>query len=288
MKIRTLDTYKAKDVAQFIRFPFDLYRKNPNWTPPLISDMQFNMDRSRHPTYRHAEIDFLLAESEGQTLGRLAVIHNHHHSEITGRQCGFFYYFDCVNDRQVSGALFQAGFDWAARRGLTEMTGPRGLLRFDGTGLLVKGFEYPAATGMAYNEPYYDNLVTDAGFVKLTDHFSGYLPGDYTLPDEMQRFAEKVKAKTSYWVKTFADKEELKQWVKPLGEVFNSSFAQGRDFYPVTDEEFALTASRLLSIVRPELIKFIMHGDKMVGFILAYPDVAEALCRTRGKLLPFG
>ena len=288
MKIRILDTYNKKDVARFIQLPFDLYHDNPNWIPPLVNDMRFNMDRDRHPTYRHADVDFLIAESEGQTLGRLAVIHNRHHSEMTHRQCGFFYYFDAVNDKQVSGALFQTACDWAVKRGLTEITGPRGLLRFDGTGLLVKGFEYPAAAGMAYNDPYYDELVIDAGFVKLTDHFSGFMPSDYTLPDEMKRFAEKVKAKTCYSVKTFSSKEELRKWIKPLGDVFNSSFALGRDFYPVTEEEFALTASRLLSIVRPELIKFILYGDQMVGFILAYPDVADALRQTKGRLLPFG
>lgn len=288
MDIRFLDTTSKKDVSQFIHFPFELYCNNPNWTPPLINDMRFNMDRARHPTYKHADVDFLIAESAGQTLGRLAVIHNHRHTQTTGRSCAFFYYFDAVNDTRVSSGLFDAAFDWARKRGLTEITGPRGLLRFDGTGLLIKGFEYPAMTGMAYNHAYYDDLVTDAGFVKLTDHYSGYVPGDYRIPPEVTAFAERVKQKTRYRVKTFADKKELRQWIKPLAQVFNSSFAKGRDFYPVDDEEFMLIAERLLSIVRPELIKFIMYNDRMVGFVLAYPDVSDALRKTKGELLPFG
>jgi hypothetical protein len=246
------------------------------------------MNREKHPTYRYADVDFLVAESEGQTLGRLAVIHNRHHTEATGRRCAFFHYFDSVDDPQVSRNLFDAAFEWVRQRNLNEITGPRGLMRFDGTGLLVKGFEYPAMTGMTYNFSYYDKLVVDSGFEKVTDHYSGYLQSDYVLPEEIYKIAERVKQRKGYWVKTFQDKRELKKWIPPLREVFNSSFAKGRDFYPISEEEFDFLASRLLSVVIPNLIKFIMYGDQMVGFILAYPDVGDALRKTKGELLPFG
>lgn len=288
MKIRTLNTHHKKDVQQFIQFPFDLYQNNRCWIPPLVREMSFNLDRKKHPTYQHAEADFFVAESEGQTLGRLAVIHNHHHSLATHQKCAFFTYFDSVDDTQVSGDLFNAAFDWARKRELDQITGPRGLLRFDGTGLLVKGFEYPAMAGMAYNFPYYDGLVTDSGFQKVSDLYSGFVLQDYKLPQMVVNIAEKVKVRKNYWVKTFQDKNELKQWIKPLREIFNTSFSNGRDFYPVTEEEFDVTAANLLSIVRPNLIKFIMYGEKMVGFILAYPDIGEALRNTNGRLFPLG
>lgn len=288
MKIRTLNTYNNKDVNQFIQFPFDLYKGHPCWVPPLVSDMKFNLNRAKHPTYRHADVDFLVAESEGQTLGRLAVIHNRHHSETLNRKAAFFYYFDVVDDVQVARALFTAACDWTKKRGLNEITGPRGLLRFDGTGLLVKGFDHRALMGMAYNYPYYDPFVTDSGFEKVTDHYSGYIPTDFSLPDAVHQIAEKVKERKGYWVKTFQDKKELREWVKPLGEVYNKSFAKVRDFYPITEEELQVIASNLISVAVPELIKFIMSGDKLIGFILAYPDIGEALQRVNGRLFPFG
>ena len=47
--------------------------------------------------------------------------------------------------------------------------GPKGLLQGDGIGLLVEGFDYVPAMGIAYNYPYYDTLVKQAGFVKKYD-----------------------------------------------------------------------------------------------------------------------
>jgi hypothetical protein len=36
------------------------------------------------------------------------------------------------------------------------------------------------------------------------------------------------------------------------------------------------------------LIKLIMHGEDIVGFLFAFPDVSAALQRARGRLFPFG
>jgi len=36
------------------------------------------------------------------------------------------------------------------------------------------------------------------------------------------------------------------------------------------------------------LIKLIMHGDDIVGFLFAFPDASAALQRAKGHLFPFG
>ena len=36
------------------------------------------------------------------------------------------------------------------------------------------------------------------------------------------------------------------------------------------------------------LIKLIMHGDDIVGFLFAFPDASGALQRAKGNLFPFG
>ncbi len=70
MRIRKLDTKRTAEVRRFIQFPFELYQGNPQWTPPLISDMKFVLNREKHPFYGHSTADFFVAESKGQTLGR--------------------------------------------------------------------------------------------------------------------------------------------------------------------------------------------------------------------------
>jgi hypothetical protein len=43
-----------------------------------------------------------------------------------------------------------------------------------------------------------------------------------------------------------------------------------------------------MTIAEPDLFKIICHGDDVVGFLFAFPDISAALQRHGGKLLPFG
>jgi hypothetical protein len=288
MRIRKIDTTKKHDVNEFIKFPFKLYQDDPYWVPPMIQDMRTNLNREQHPFFRHSTAEFFIAESEGQTLGRIAVLHNKVHNEYQSKKAAFFCYFDVIEDIDVARSLFDEAFDWAQSRGLNEITGPRGLLRFDGTGLLVKGYDYIPIMGIAYNFPYYDRFVIDSGFVKLTDYLSGYLRSDYELPEKFLLVAEKVKERKGYWIKTFNSKKELREWVPRIGNLFNSSFASGRDFSPINEDEMNLIGNNLISIAIPKLIKLVMKGEEIIGFVFAYPNVSEALQKTNGRLFPFG
>jgi hypothetical protein len=64
--------------------------------------------------------------------------------------------------------------------------------------------------------------------------------------------------------------------------------SQLHSYYPPTEAEMALVVETLLSIVEPSLIKLVLQGEEVVGFILAYHDISAGLQRTKGRLWPFG
>jgi len=288
MQVRRLDTTRRKDRRQFIRFPFDLYQDYPQWVPPLIPDMRLALNRGRYPFYRTSEADFYVAEKDGQTLGRIAVLENRPYNDFHKTRTAFFYYFEAVDDAQVARALFDAAFAWARKRGMDHIVGPNGLLRGDGHGLLVEGFEHRPAVGIAYNPPYYERLVLDAGFSQSHDYFSGYLDRSYVLPQRFRRVAERVKAKRGYWVRSFTSKRELLELVPAFHKVYQEAFVQVWGYYPVTEAEIETLVRRIASIADPRLIKVVMKGQEPIGFAIAYPDVSAALQRVRGRLWPFG
>jgi len=288
MKIHTVDTERRRDVRQFVDFPFDLYQPCPQWVPPLVSDEVKALDRTRHSYYRHSTAGFFLAKSEGQALGRLAVMDYRPFNDHLGRRTAFFGLFEAVDDRDVAHGLFSAAFDWARARGLDEMRGPRKLGSAEPAGVLVEGFEHRPALGMPYNYAYYDALITGVGFEKEGDNLSGYLSGDYELPERFYRLAEQVKERRGLWIKTFASKKELLDWVPRVASVLTTSFAEFEDSVPPTEDEVVAFRDTILAIARPDLIKLVMKDEEVIGFLLAYPDISAGLQRARGRLWPLG
>jgi hypothetical protein len=144
---------------------------------------------------------------------------------------------------------------------------------------LVHGFEHRPALTVPYNYSYYDDLIQHAGFRKLTDLLSGYLPADHVLPPRLVDIAAKVKARRGFWVKQFSSRAEIRRWIPQVMAVHRAAFSQTASFYPPTEREVAHIIGSALAIVDPKLVKLVMKGDEIAGFILAYADVSAGLVR---------
>jgi len=288
VKIHKVDTSDLRDVERFVRFPFRLYRGCSQWVPPLISSARKQLDRERHPFYRHSDADFFLALYGDEVVGRIAVLEPRKRNAYRGQQGAFFYLFEAAEDIEVARALFAAAFDWARGRGLNMISGPDGLLPGDGLGILIKGFEHRPAMGITYNHPYYDAFVQDSGFHKQTDYYSCYLPGDFEMPERIHRIAEKVKERRGFRVLRFQTRDELRAIAPRVIEAYNAAFVENREFVPITGEDAEKIAGRLIDMTQPDLVKVVARGEEIVGFVLGFPDVSAALQRCQGRLYPFG
>ena len=288
MEVRLVSPRNKSDQKKFIQFPFDLYKSNPYWVPQMRSDTKYVMDRSAYPFYEHSESDFFIAVDKGKVLGRIAAISNSRSNQANDLNTAFFYFFECIDDISISNALFQKVFQWALDRGHDQVYGPKGLLQGDGIGLLVKGFDLLPAMGIAYNYPYYDSLVKEAGFEKKFDYFSGFVDTKVGLSEKVIRVAEKVKRRSGFWVKEFNSKDELLKIAPELRHVYNAAFLGSEGFSPITEDEIITISKRILSIADPRLIKLVYKDDKIIGFLFSYPNIGRGLQKTNGRLFPFG
>jgi hypothetical protein len=283
-----VDTSSRSQVRQFLRLPFELYRDVPQWVPPLATDAARMLDRRRHAFYRHSDAAFLLAIDARHPIGRLAVLDNARYNTFNHEHAAFFYLFECVDDRAVAQALFDAGFAWARSRGLDRIIGPRGFSPFDGLGLLVRGFEHRPAFGLPYNLPYYQRLVEAAGFEGTEDIVSGYLSRDMAFPERIHRLSELVQQRRGLHIARFENRRDLRAVIPWLRDLYNTSIEAGSGNVPLTEEEVKALSGQMLWFADPRLIKIVMKDDRPVGFLFAYPDVSAAVQRTGGRLWPFG
>jgi len=287
--ILPIDLQSSHDVRRFLDLPYRLYRGHPLWVPPIRLDAATQLNPRKHPYYEHSEAEFFLATREGQDVGRIALLENKPYNRYHSKRQGQFYLFESIEDLEVARALFDVASERARERGLTQLVGPKGFGALDGYGMLVEGFEFrPAMTMMNYNPPYYPKFAEALGFRKEVDFVSCYLgAGKFHLPDRVHRIAERAAARSGLAVKRFRSKKELMAWAPRIGRTYNQSFIHNWEYYPLSEREIRFLTDNLMTVADPRLIKIITHGDDVVGFVFAFPDVSAAIQRGKGRLLPW-
>ena len=288
MEIIHLNPANRKRVRDFLSLPFRIYRDIPQWAPPLAMDERARLDPRRYPFYRHSAAAFFLAYENGYAVGRLAVLDNRLYNDYNHEKTAFFYLFECENNLAAARGLFTLAFDWARRRGLNKIFGPKGFTALDGLGLLVKGFERRPAFGLPYNLPYYPELIEALGFEKANDILSGYMSADIQFPQRIHELSARIQQRRGLHIARFRTRRELRAMLGGLKALYNGVLAGAQGGTPITDEEVNALANQMLWFADPSLIKIVMKDDQPVGFLFAYPDLSAALQKTKGRLFPFG
>jgi hypothetical protein len=290
MQIRQIDLGNKRDVKKFVLFPFKLYKGCKQWVPPLISAEMHRLDPARHPYYQHSTADFYLLEDQrGTPLGRIALLDNLRYNQYRNENAGLFAFFDVIEDQNAANILLETAEQWGHQKGFERLVGPKGLITTELGGLLVEGFEHRAALNINYNYAYYPEFLENAGYKKERDSLSGYIHvPSAELPERVRRIADKVMQKRGYYIKQFKTKDDMRAMVGEAQQVLHESFRDGEGYVEMTDAEFALVAEDLITIADPSLIKVVMKGEKIIGYLFAYHDVSAGLQRANGRLLPFG
>ncbi|MHB8135267.1 MAG: hypothetical protein ACYDH1_13725 [Anaerolineaceae bacterium] len=288
--VQRLDLSSKKEKNEFVMFPFTLYKDVEQWVPPFISDMKMMLDTKKHPFYEHSIAEYYVAKKNDVIVGRLGVMENKPFNKVHETKKAQFYFFDSIDDQEVANSLFERGFEWCRKHDLDTVIGPKGLSAFDGYGIQIEGFENrQMMTMMNYNFPYYQKLVETVGFEKEVDFVSCYInSAKFVLPEKAQLVVQRVREKGKFKVITFQSKKELKKWAKRIGEAYNKTFINNWEYYPFSDREVQYIVDQLMIVADPKLIKIITYNDDVIGFLLAFPDISEALQRQKGRITPWG
>src|SRR5688500_2313403 len=284
--IRVEPVGSKRDRREFVELPFRLYRDDPNWVPPLRRDIYELIDPARHPFHLHATVQLFLARSGNRVVGRIAAVNNYLHIERHGDRTGFFGLFETERDPAISTALFEAASAWLRARALETMRGPASFSLNEECGLLVDGFDGPPVVMMAYNPPWYQELVESFGFAKAKDLLAYYLPN--AKPTErMVRLADRMREKFRVSIRTL-DKKKYWDEVAAVMKVYNEAWQENWGHLPMTEDELAYMARQLRPVVDPSLVVFAEIDGELAGFGLALPDFNVPLKEMNGRLLPLG
>jgi len=280
------------DKMRFIKFPWEIYKGDDNWVPPLIYDVRKNLDTVKNPFYSHAKIQLFLAFDGKTIIGRIAAIINDTHNIKYKDKVGFFGYFESINSKEVSNALFEAASRWLSENGMDTIRGPINLSINDEVGLLTNAFDKQAVLLMTYNPEYYIKLIEDYGFVKVKDLYAYFVSKNIILSkrdamEKLNRVSEIVLKRENIKIRKLVLKNLQSELMKVM-KVYNAAWEENWGSLQMTEAEFKFVAASLKPLVDEDIVFFAEVNDEPIGFSLSIPDYNQVFKKMNGKLFPFG
>ncbi len=285
--VTTKKVESAGDLDRFVRLPFRLYRDDPNWVPPLMSDLKNTLNPGRNPFWKHAERELFLALRDGRVVGRVAAIVDHSYNEYHRSKLAIFGYFESENDPEVAGALLDTVTGYARARGLENVYGPANPAINDEVGMLIEPFDSPPMIKSSYNPKYYPRLVEEIGFTKVKDFYAFGMDADQPIPEKFERVVKLLRERPEIEIR-HPDIKNLKPSLDLIKQVYNDAWTRNWDFEPMTDAEIDDLARQLKPLIIPDFISMVMYKGEIAAMSIGLPDYNQVLKKMNGRLFPFG
>jgi hypothetical protein len=282
-EMKTVEILEAQRIDDFIRFPLDLYSKDPFFVPQLNREMRVHFSE-KNPFFAHADVRYFVALKNGKISGRIAAFVNRSHNEFHDEKTGFFGFFDSVNDTSVSNALFDRASAFLRERDMESLVGPMSFSTNEECGFLLEGFDEPPFIMMPYNYPYYNDLSEKYGLKKVKDLFAYIYDVQEEMPEKVYRGAL-IAEKRGITARPVNMKRFLEDMLV-FRKVYHSAWENNWGFIPMTEEELGYSAERLKQIVVPELALIAEKDGEPIGFFGLVPDFNSVLKHMKGKLNP--
>ena len=274
-----------KDLSAFIRVPWVIYKDDPNWVPPLMTERRGALS-SKHPYFKHANWCAWIAYRNGKPVGRISAQIDELHLKQYDTKTGFFGLIEAIEDPEVFSALFRTAENWLRSEGMREIIGPFNLSINQDLGVLIEGFDSPPYIMTGHAPAYYGAAIEGCGYRPAQDLLAyGLDSGTLAIPRVMQalikRSGDRIKVRSFNFKSKSAELESMRN-------VFNDAWQNNWNFTPFTPEEFKLIGKKLLMAAPQDFIQFAQVDGEDAAFIVLLPNINEAIADLDGRLLPFG
>lgn len=285
--VEVCEITSRRDRAAFVEFPWEIYRGDKQWVPPLLLDRHEFIDPKKHPFYKHGAAALFLARRAGRVVGRILAADDPRFNEAHGTNQGVFGMFESVDDPRVAHALLDAARGWLAARGRTAVQGPIDYSMNYPCGLLIDGFDTPPRMLMNHNPAYYAGLFESWGLAKVKDLFCWWYTDQGNVAQRFAKVAKRLEERGGYTIRPVR-LADYKNEVQNLKKLYNEALVENWGFVKMTDAEFEHMAGELRRLVDPNLVLIAEVQGAPVGFSLTLSDVNEALRHVNGRLTTFG
>jgi hypothetical protein len=261
-----------------------IYAGDTNYVRPLDQEIEQVFDPMSNSFFNHGEaVRWILKNEKGKVTGRVAAFINKRKAYTFQQPTGGMGFFECINDRDVAFALFEACKTWLSERGMQAMDGPINFGENDiNWGLLVEGFTHPGI-GMNYNPPYYKEFFESYGFKFYFEQISNHLDLTKKVPERFWKIAEWAMKKPGLTFRHF-ERELSDKFIRDMKEVYDDAWKFHENYTPLDEVTIRKGMYKAKDFLDPEIIWFAYYNDEPVAFLIQFPDVNQIIRHLHGKL----
>lgn len=275
---------EPRQMRQFIALPHRLYASDPAWVAPLNFMQKEKLSPANH-FFEHARFRAWIALRDGVVVGRITAQIDELHLQQHSDGAGYFGMLEAQEDPAIFAALLEAAQDWLRSEGASQVRGPFNLHINEEVGLLVDGYSTPPFFLMGHARPWYGSSIEAQGYRPVKDLLAYHVRPDFEAPRVMTRLAERVSDRVR--VRTIRRKA-LAEDAAIMLDVFNDAWQDNWGFVPLADAEWAETVKTMAMLMPDDYIQIAEYDGEPVAFIVALPNLNEAIRDLKGRLLPFG
>jgi len=283
----TVSPVRSKaDKSAFVELQYRLNRDDPNWVPPLRSEVEGLITPGKNPWFEHAQAQLFLARRAGAVVGRISAQVDALVLEHMGAGTGQWGMLE-AEDEESAQALIAAAEAWLKAKGMTRALGPFSLGIWDEPGLLVHGFDHPPMVMMGHNRPAYQSWIEAAGYAGVKDLYTYDIDIRGGFPPLIQRVIASGQRNGRIRVRN-VDVSRFDEEARLILSILNDAWGDNWGFIPLTDSEIAFAGRKLKPIVFADLVRVAELDGEPVAFMIVLPNLNVVLKRLGGRLFPFG
>ena len=287
--VRVTPVRTARDRRAFLAFPWAVYRRDPLWVPPLVSERRRCIDPARGAFFQRGEAELFLARRAGRVVGTACAAEDRALNAATGRRECMFGFFECEQDTEAARALVRQAARWAADRSLLTLVGPFNLDYEDAYGVLVEGRDRPPTVLCGHTPAWYQGFFEGQGFAALRGDNLAYEVRLDTESPALRRtavLAERIRERGWIRIRT----PVLSRWmdeVDVVRDLMNRSMAHLPDFRPWEREAVEGLLAPFKDLADPDLVLFAEIDGKSIGWFPGIANMNEVLIHLNGLRRPW-
>ncbi len=288
IEIRPAQTKRERNI--FLTFPWVIYRNDPIWVPPLLSERKKVIDPKQGLFFKDGSAELFLAWKDGKPAGTLCLAEDCNNTRSKGFAECMFGFVECIEEFDVFKAMFDHAETWARSRNMRSLYGPFNLDREDSRGLLIEGRDRPPAILCGHQPEYYRTFFDWYGFEKNGEDGLAYaIDLDLNNPkiQRIARLAERVRARNPNFKVRGANIKDMDNEIDRIVFLQNEGLKHFADYLPYTRRDIESMILPLIDLVDMELVLFAEEDGRPAGFFPGLPNFNEVLIHLNGLRYPW-